>query len=196
MLDDDPSPWSTHAPTQPPVHPGAYAPDAWSAAPTYGPSHPAQTSLNPYGTPHPAHAYAGPPLEVQVATPPPAVGRGLSYVGVVLGGLALLGVLLTVVFLFASSGIDDLDGGGDYPPMRGSIAPAAGGTAITGNVLASRVTQTVRDDGGYPEGITCPATPTVAQDVTTVCHGRDDGVESAFVVFFEDAKGNYTLLEL
>lgn len=196
MPDDDPSPWSTHAPTQPPAHPGAYVPDTWSAASAYGPSHPAQTALNPYGPPHPAHAYAGPPLEVRVATPP-AAGRGLSYLGVVLGGLALLGVLLTVVFLFASSAVDDLDGGGGhYAPMRGSVAPAAGGTALTGDALASRVTQTVRDDGGYPEGITCPATPTVAQDVTTVCHGRDDGVESAFVVFFEDAGGSYTLLEL
>lgn len=191
VTDDRPSPWSTHAPTDP--HPGWSAPPSYGGAPgAYGAGRP----LEPYG-PIAAPAYAGPPIEVTVAAPP-AGGRGLAVTGVVLGGLALLGVLLlvVVVVVFTFVGFDDESGGGGYAgPMRGTIAPATG-SALTGTELAAEVTRKVTDDGGEPEGITCPATAKVAQDVTTVCHGTDYGMDSAFVVFFEDAKGSYTLLEI
>ena len=123
-----------------------------------------------------------------------AQGRGLAVAGVLLGGPALLGMLLMALALFVFVGWDDDQGGGGYGPMRGTIAPA--GHALTGQALADEVASTVRDDGSKPEAITCPATPKLAQDVTTVCHGTDFGEDSAFVVFFEDATGDYTLLEL
>jgi hypothetical protein len=39
-----------------------------------------------------------------------------------------------------------------------------------------------------------PDTPSVAQNVTTVCHGMISGSAYAVVVFFEDASGRFTLL--
>ena len=152
---------------------------------------PATAPLQPYGAPSP---FPAAPIEVRVvggATP----GRGLAIAGVVLGGLALLGVLLLGVFALVVTFAGDEGGGGYYGPMRGTVAPVKG-SPLTGSALAEEVTRKVRDDGGLPEGVSCPATLKVAQDVTTVCHGTDDGEDSSFVVFFEDAQGDYTLLEI
>ena len=171
MTENDPrSPWAPHPPVPPAAASYGYLPPA-----AYGPS----------------------PIEVRVEAPRPA-GRGLAIAGVVLGGVALLGVVLLGVFAFVITFLGPLDGGGGggyYGPMRGTIAPVKG-SPLTGPALADEVTRTVRDDGGYPEGVVCPATAEVAQDVTTVCHGTDDGVDTSFVVFFEDATGAYTLLEV
>lgn len=148
----------------------------------------------PYGPPP---AYAPPPIEVRVEAPTPS-GRGLAIAGVMLGGLALLGVLLLGVFVVAMTfvgGDAGAGGGGYYGPMRGTIAPVKG-RPLAGPALADEVSRKVHDDGGDAEGVVCPATAKVAKDVTTVCHGTDDGQDSSFVVFFEDAAGNYTLLEI
>ncbi|GAB2596666.1 DUF4333 domain-containing protein [Microlunatus antarcticus] len=158
--------------------------------------HPAP--LDPYG---PSHAYLPPaytPSPTGVPQPGPAPdGRRLAITGVVLGGLALLGVLLLGVYALTSTfvGSDDGDGSGGSTPIRGTIAPSAG-AGLDGPALAAEIARQVRDEGGDPENVTCPATAQVAQDVTTVCHGDVDGDEYAFVVFFEDAKGDYTLLPI
>ncbi len=184
MPDQPSSPWSTHAP------PSAYG--APYAAQGGGPR-----PLEPYGAPPPTPVWPGPPIEVRVAAPAPA-GRGLAITGVVLGGLALLGMLLVgllvVAFAFVGAGEDE-GGSCTYAPVRGTIAPVTG-NALTGTALAAEVTSKITDDCGEPEGVACPATAKVAKDVTTVCHGTDYGEDSAFVVFFEDDLGSYTLLEI
>ena len=185
MPDDRPSPWSMQQ------H-GWSAPSPGYGAAPVGPTsveHPAYPAYP--GSAYPA-PYAGPPIEVRVAAVP-AASRGLTVVAVVLASLALLGVLLLGVVLVGFLGADG--GGGGSGPLRGTIAPATG-ARLTGQALADEVSARIRDDGGDPAGITCPDTPKVAQDVTTVCHGSDLGADSAFVVFFEDAKGSYTLLEV
>lgn len=151
---------------------------------------PPPAAFAPYGTlPVPPPA----PVEVQVVTP---ATRGLALAGVVLGGLALLGVLLlTVLGLATYLGLDGSGGSGGWGPTRGTVAPSSS-SALDGPALAAEIERRVSDDGGDPDGIVCPATPRVAQDVTTVCHGDVDGDEWAFVVFFEDAQGRYTLLEV
>jgi hypothetical protein len=166
---EPPSPWAPHTFAQP-------------------------ASLSPYGPPP---AYGPTPIEVRLQVPPTSA-RGMAVAGVVLGGLALLGVLLLGVFAVVVTffgPFDDGGGGGGYGPMRGTVASVKG-SPLSGQTLADEVTRRVRDDGGYPEGISCPGTVEVAQDVTTVCHGTDDGEDSSFVVFFEDASGVYTLLEI
>jgi len=127
-------------------------------------------------------------------TAAPAGGRGLALAGVVLGGLALFGVLLLGIAFAAFVGLGG-PGGSGYGPTQGTVAPSAG-RSLDGPVLAAELERQVSDEGGDPDGITCPATAEVAQDVTTVCHGQVDGDEWAFVVFFEDATGRYTLLEV
>lgn len=179
MPDDRPSPWSM--------------PHAGWSAPGYG-SAPTGPTPTEYRAAPAYPAYVGPPIEVRVAAVP-APGRGLAVVAVVLASLALLGVLLLGVGLAGFAGLTDDGGGGGYGPLRGTIAPTTG-TRLAGQALADEVSAKIRDDGGEPEGITCPDTAKVAQDVTTVCHGSDLGEDSAFVVFFEDAKGSYTLLEV
>ena len=203
MPDHDPtSPWTRQAhhaygaPTDGPSAPEQPA-HAWVSADPYGGTVSAPGAYLTSPAMSPAPVYAGPPIEVRVSAPA-APGRGLAVTGVVLGGLALLGVVVIGFFaLFAVVGsfIDDPGGGGGYGPLRGTIAPVTG-SALTGPALADEVTKQVLNDGGSPEGLTCPATAKVAQDVTTVCHGMDDGVDSAFVVFFEDGLGSYTLLEV
>ena len=168
----------------------------WSGPPApldpYGPSH-AYLSGAAYGPP----PVGGPPVvPAPTATTAPA-GRRLAMTGVVLGGLALLGVLLLGLYALTSTflGSDDGSGSGGYEPTRGTIGPSSG-AGLGGAELAGEISRQVRDEGGDPEGVTCPDTAEVAQDVTTVCHGDVDGAEYAFVVFFEDAKGDYTLLAI
>lgn len=181
MPDHDP-----HAPWAP--HPAPL--DPYGPAHAYLPSGPAPAAYAP-------PAYVPPPVGAGPETPAPA-GRRLAVTGVVLGGLALLGVVLLGVFALTSTFLgspDDGSGSGGWEPTRGTIGPNAG-AGLGGAELAGEIGRQVRDQGGDPEGLLCPATPKVAQDVTTVCHGDVDGDEYAFVVFFEDAAGTYTLLEI
>lgn len=177
---DDRPPWAG-APAQP------YA--GWTG---YGeqPGHPAPlTPYGPYGPPAPTS-----PAPVDVRVVGAATGtRGLALAGVVLGGAALLGVLLLGVLGLVTS--LDPGGSGSWGPTRGTVAPSSG-SSLDGASLAAEIERRITDEGGAPEGITCPSTPKVAQDVTTVCHGDVDGDEWAFVVFFEDTEGRYTLLEV
>jgi hypothetical protein len=113
--------------------------------------------------------------------------------GVVLAGLALLVALLALLVGGVSAVAGDAGGG--YGPMRGTIASDSG-RGLTGPALAAEVVSKVSEDGGEPEGISCPRTTRVAQDVTTICHGFDFGAASTFVVFFEDDQGAYTVLEI
>ena len=178
MSNDHPSPWSTpgHQQGWPPQQP-SYAPEP-SPPPT-----PAPSSF--------VAQAAGAPLEVRLLSQPGA-SRGLATAGVVLGGVALLAALLALlvaVFGFAAGG----DPGGPYG-IRGTLAPVKGG--LSGPALADEVTRKITEDGGEPADLSCPKAVTVAQDVTAVCHGSDFGDPATFVVFFEDDRGAYTLLEV
>lgn len=183
MPDHDPRPPWANQPT--------HAHGGWPGSVGHPGQHPQPgVGFTPYG-PAPAHTQA--PVDVRVVAAP-AGGRGLALVGAVLGGAALLGVLLLGVALVAFVALSETGGSG-WGPTQGTVAPSAG-RSLDGPTLAAEISRQVTDEGGDPEGITCPATVKVAQDVTTVCHGEVDGDEWAFVVFFEDAEGRYTLLEV
>jgi hypothetical protein len=183
--EDHSSPWSrpepaTSHPGWPTTAPGvAYAP---AAAP---PPAAAPTSVLPQA------GYGVPPVQVNL-TAPAGPGRGLAVVAVILGAMALVVAVVALVV----GGMSALGGGagGGYG-LRGTIAPAKG-SAVTGPALAAEIATRVTQDGGDPEGITCPATAKVTRDVTTICHGLDWGLDTTFVVFFEDETGSYTLLEI
>jgi len=176
---DDRPPWAG-APSQP------YA--GWTGYAEQPEHRAALTPYGPYGPPAPTS-----PAPVDVRVVGAADGRRLAIAGVALAGVALLGVLLLAVFVLATS--PDPGGSGGWGPTRGTVAPSSG-SSLDGPSLAAEIERQVTDEGGAPEGITCPSTPKGAQDVTTVCHGDVDGEEWAFVVFFEDAEGRYTLLEI
>lgn len=162
---------------------------------------------SPTFVPGPGPAYVGYPTEpyaygpgspyppvIVVAPAPRATGTVLGAAALFVAVLALLGVgvLALVGGVLFGGGFDD---GGSWGPTRGTLAPPAGG-AVKGETLADEVSRQVRDEGGDPEDITCPGTSRVQQDVTTVCHGQIDGDDYAFVVFFENERGAYTLLEI
>jgi len=177
------SPWSRPDPAG--SYPGETSPASYP---------PQSRSPYPHGSaPTPALSQAGSaiaPVQVHVTTA--AAPRGLAVAGVILAALALvLAIVALAVGGFSTFGGDP---GGGYG-LRGTITPTSG-KALSGSALAAEVAAKVTEDGGEPAGITCPATAAVAQDVTTVCHGSDYGESSTFVVFFEDDKGSYTLLEI
>ena len=179
MSNDHPSPWSLAghqqgwAPAPPPA--------AYLAEP---PPVPVPPQLAPYVAPR--------PIEVRLLGQAGS-SRGLAVTGVVLGALALVGSLLAVVLAFGAFAFGEDSGGGPYG-IRGTVAPTKG--AVTGSALAAEVTRKIVEDGGEPDDLVCPQTAKVAQEVTVVCHGTDYGGPATFVVFFEDAKGAYTLLEV
>jgi hypothetical protein len=104
---------------------------------------------------------------------------------------ALIGVLSVIVWLVSVG--PSLPGSGGAGPLTGSVAVPAGGQ-LTGDALASSVRQRIQADGGNPSRMTCPDTNTVAQNVTTVCHGVIDDEDWAVVIFFESSGGAYTML--
>ena len=175
MSHDHPSPWSPSANQQ--------QQQGWPPAP------------QPIWAPEPPRPLvapvAAPPIEVRL-TGQPGQGRGLAITGVVLGGLGLVAGGMALVVALALGFMGD-PGGGSYG-IRGTVSPTGG--AVTGTVLADEVSRRISDDGGEPDDVTCPATVKVAQDVTAVCHGTDYGDDATFVVFFEDDRGAFTLLEV
>ena len=165
--------------------------------PSYAAQPPGHGPADPYRPPPaapwpPAQPY--PPVTV-IAQAPGATGTVLAAAALFVGVLALLGVGVLALVGGVMFGGDLEDGGGGWGPTRGTLAPPAGGP-LEGKTLAEEVGRQVRNEGGDPEDITCPGTSRVQQDVTTVCHGQIDGDDYAFVVFFEDERGAYTLLEI
>ncbi|SEP98677.1 hypothetical protein [Microlunatus flavus] len=181
MSNDHPSPWSLagHQQGWPPA-PGQ-APPSQGYAPEPPPAPP---QLAPFVAPH--------PIEVRLLGHVGA-GRGLAVTGVVLGAAALLAALLALLVALFAFGVGADPGPGTYG-LRGTLAPVKG--VVAGTALADEVSRKITEDGGVPEGLACPVEVKVAQDVTAVCHGTDYGDPATFVVFFEDARGAYTLLEV
>lgn len=181
MSNDHPSPWSLagHQQGWPPApgqvpQPPAHAPEPLAAPP----------QLAPYLAPR--------PIEVRLLGHAGA-GRGLALTGVVLGAVALLAALLALLVAVFAFGVGGDPGPGTYG-LRGTLVPVKG--VVAGSALADELSRKVTEDGGAPEGLTCPGEVKVAQDVTAVCHGTDYGDPATFVVFFEDDRGAYTLLEV
>ena len=126
-------------------------------------------------------------------TPSPAARASRApVVALALAGAALLvAVIALVVVLVGGAGPDD-GGSGWGGPLTGRLetAPAH---ALPGSTLQSAVSKVVLEDGGNVTQLTCPATPSVAQGVVTVCHATIDSDPWAVVVLFEDTDGRFTL---
>ncbi|MBC9820726.1 hypothetical protein [Terrabacter sp. MAHUQ-38] len=139
----------------------------------------------------PGYALPPPPM---LAGRPSNVYHGLTIASFVLSLLALLGVvvLLGIGLLSFSGGLGDE--AGDMAPLTGTIPSTATLAPLSGDDLADTVADLIRKDGAGSVDMTCPATPQVLQNVTTVCHGQIDDGDWAVVVFFEDGNGSFTLM--
>ncbi|WP_375431526.1 DUF4333 domain-containing protein [uncultured Friedmanniella sp.] len=151
---------------RPPVPPAPSTGYGWSPGPPTPPM--------PAPTPRPSHA---------------------SLAALILAGTALLvAVVALVVVLVGGAGLGPGEGGGSgwNAPLTGRL-DSAPTNDLAGGTLQSAVSQVILEDGGNVTQLTCPATPSVAQGVVTVCHATIDGDPWAVVVLFEDADGTFTL---
>ncbi|MDQ1742610.1 MAG: hypothetical protein QOE23_949 [Pseudonocardiales bacterium] len=145
-----------------------------------------------YGPPPPQRAplqwHPLPPVQPVREAP----GRGLAITAVVLSAVALLGVLVTAVWVLVATTPAD-DGGTSTGPLTGQLSASPGGGPVTGDTLARAVIDRITQDGGEVSRMDCPETPKAGQGVVTVCHGVISSSDWAVIVYFEDKDGHFTL---
>ncbi|PRY58120.1 hypothetical protein BCF74_11343 [Knoellia remsis] len=153
-------------------------PGPYAAAPAHGAPY-------PYGGPA---AYGGAP-----GGQPPS--RGFNpWLAAGLGALggAIMTTLLAMVMWFAMGYPMPWETPQDYAAeWTGQVDPDASGR-VPGPVLSDAVTE--MSDGYYVD-VSCPDTPRVTADITTVCR-VDDGIEpfTAVVLFLNDS-GDFEVAE-
>lgn len=138
-----------------------------------------------------------PAMPAYLAPPNRSPGLGLAIAALVISLVALIGVGVVGLASFAFVGMglpmpDDAEmvGGG---PLTGRVSSASPGSTLPGMELSHAVTDLLEKDGAWVENVTCPDVPKVDQGVVTVCHGSMFDEESAFVLYFEDSQGQFTL---
>ncbi|WP_020574133.1 hypothetical protein [Actinopolymorpha alba] len=133
--------------------------------------------------------------------PPPrdrGAGPGMAVASLVMSIAALVGVIVIGVFvLFTDPYLVPPDE--DYAdvesaaPLRGMVPEPPTDGLIRGTDLTRVVTDLVEEDWDETATLRCPDTEKVNQGVVTLCHGTIGGDEWAVIVYFEDARGRFTL---
>lgn len=152
-----------------------------SPGPAYGPGwRPVQHST--HGTPGQAWA------PQQPFTAAPKQGNGLAITAIVIGGLALLGVLGLAAFMAV--------GIATTPSwvLEGEVAVVD--KAVQGPELEKALTSTIEADGSLVGEMVCPARSQVGQGLVSVCHGSVDDWDWTGVVVFEDDTGTFIVNQL
>lgn len=124
----------------------------------------------------------------QPFAPAPKSGNGLAIAAIVLGSLALLGVLALALFM----SLGPLLGPSSYV-LSGKVTTIDKG-ASDGDLQES-LTVAIKGDGGQVAQIHCPLRSQVGQGLVTVCHGSVDGLDWTGVVVFEDDAGSFIVTE-
>lgn len=122
-------------------------------------------------------------------------GRGLAIAAIIMSSIALLGLL--VLGGLAAWLISTAASSGDAP-VTGTVRSLSLGQdgRLDAGSLEEAVRSAMGHQGGQVSSLDCPDTPEVAQGVVSVCHGEMDGSDWAFVVFFESAGGNFTIMPM
>ena len=124
-------------------------------------------------------------------------GLVLGIISLIASGLALLGVIGLATWVLAGqpgalpAGFPS-DFGPPPAPLTGQLQVAAGGQASAAD-LTEEIRERLEEDGWLVEDMQCPQVSGVGQGTVSVCHSTMDDGEWAVIVFFEDAKGTYTL---
>jgi len=109
-----------------------------------------------------------------------------------IGAMALTMVLPMLFFGFLTGGLFGADyDEGEVGPMDGAqrVSVAADGS-VSGAVLA----EVLAED--WYEDLTCPDTPKVATDVTTICRGGGRIDDLRVVVVFRDSSGLFSTADV
>lgn len=155
--------------------PGPYAP--------YG--QPTQGGPPPYGA-HPAYLGMPSPAPRSSGLNPWVAG----LIGVFVGGIGAMVLSFLLPMLFFGL----LMGGGlgeeGFPGGPQNVTVAADGS-VSGVALAE-----VLEEAGWYDDMTCPGTPKVATDVTTICEGDDGFADLRVVVVFQGSNGRFSTADL
>jgi hypothetical protein len=89
-----------------------------------------------------------------------------------------------------------LDDSGFYESLRGEVVALPEGSALSGDRLEAALGNVLLDYYDEVDGLTCPDTASVRPSTTVVCTAKVDTYPWTGVVFFEDAKGSFVVLEL
>lgn len=134
--------------------------------------------------------------------------RTIAVIALVVGSVALLGQLLTMVVPFLvfgalglfGSGFDTDEGffaeSGGVVIGGGQVAPTALGT-VPASALTSAVRETLGVDDPFlppPGEVTCDAAPRVARDTSVLCRADVDGWYG--IVRFTDDDGSFEVLSV
>ncbi|KGN33000.1 hypothetical protein N802_15520 [Knoellia sinensis KCTC 19936] len=139
-------------------------------------------------------AYAGHPAYVGYPVPQPQSSGLNPWVAGLLGALAgamltFIGMtLLPILFFGLLMGGPMGDEGFMGPPAsRVDVAPDG---SVSGLALAEALEE------GYYEDVTCPNTPKVGTDVTTICDANDGFANMRVVVVFRGTDGRFGAADL
>ena len=131
----------------------------------------------------------------QVALRKARTALGWAIGAAVAAGLALL---TAVVAMVVGAVVSDpfLDDSGFYESLRGEVVALPEGSALSGDRLEAALGNVLLDYYDEVDGLTCPDTASVRPSTTVVCTAKVDTYPWTGVVFFEDAKGSFVVLEL
>jgi hypothetical protein len=113
-------------------------------------------------------------------------------VGAAVGAFLAMAVAVVSLLAAGTSGQDDYA----YEPMRAEVVGLPAGAALSGDRLEHPLVDLIREQGAESVDLTCPDTASVTVSTTVVCTGDIDGYVWTGVVFFEDTKGTFVVVEV
>jgi hypothetical protein len=118
----------------------------------------------------------------------------LGVISLIASGLALLGVIGLFAWSFSPPlGLPPEDFGPAPAPLTGQLPAVPNGRQVPAEDLTDAITKRLEVDGWDVGSMRCPQVTGLGQGTVSVCHATMDGSDWAVIVFFEDAKGTYTL---
>lgn len=167
-----------------PLVPPAERPPQQGSAPLQGYPPP-----NPYAV----GGWPGQPAQPDAAAALHKARTALGWaVGAAVG--AFLAMAVAVVSLLAAGSA--VEGDYEYEPMRAEVVGLPAGAALSGDRLEHPLVDLLREQGVESVELTCPDTASVTVSTTVVCTGDVDGYVWTGVVFFEDTKGTFVVVEV
>ena len=153
----------------------------------------------------PTTTWVGPPAGSSWPAAPPvtqgeaeaAMRKARTALGWAVGATvgAFLATAIALVSLLAAgagSGDDDYS----YDPLRSEVVGLPDGSALSGDRLERPLVDLLRSYGDEDVDVSCPDTAAVSVSTAVVCSGEIEGSPWTGIVFFEDAKGTFVVLEV
>ncbi len=146
-----------------------------------------------YPPPNPYASWPGQPVQPDATAALHKARTALGWaVGAAVGAFLAMAVAVVSLLAAGTSGQDDYA----YEPMRAEVVGLPAGAALSGDRLEHPLVDLIREQGAESVDLTCPDTASVTVSTTVVCTGDIDGYVWTGVVFFEDTKGTFVVVEV